>query len=268
MKISAIDNFIEFESGYQEIEIDSKNEVNLNLKGLNKSNVFLKIVDAKKININYEGLSGSDVTLLIWNESKNDLDFIEKYKLLNDSNLKLAYGDLGASGFIRDTFVDLSGKGSSALVKSASLVKSRKHYNICVLSSVPYTSGDIENYSVVLENGDYKMDATGKIAKGAYKSSSHQTSRALCLSDKQTSFIQPNLMIDENDVLASHATSLGRIDESQMVYMQSRGLRINEIMALISFGYLLPIADMIENDQMRDRLKQSIESKVSNECLM
>ena len=48
MKISAIDNFIEFESGYQEIEIDSKNEVNLNLKGLNKSNVFLKIVDAKK----------------------------------------------------------------------------------------------------------------------------------------------------------------------------------------------------------------------------
>ena len=112
------------------------------------------------------------------------------------------------------------------------------------------------------------MDATGRIDRGAYKSESHQTSRALAFSEKQISTIIPNLMIDENDVMASHATSLGRVDENQMVYMQSRGLTVNQVMQLISTGYLLPIADFIDNEDLRNTLRNDIESMVSKECSM
>ncbi len=268
MVITHKENNLKLSKGYQEIIIDSEHEVNLNIKAVLVSNIFLRVVKANSLRINYIGYGESEVTLLIWNDTLNDVEFKETYELLENARLKLAYGDLNGAGLLRNTTVNLNGKNADCLVKSAALVKDRKHYFISVRSMVPYTYGDMENYSVVLKGGNYKMEATGKIDKHAYKSSSHQTSRALCLSDQQTAFIQPNLMIDENDVLASHATSVGRIDENQLVYMQSRGLRLNEIMALISFGYLLPIVEMIENDEMKEKLRQSIESKVSEECLM
>ena len=137
-----------------------------------------------------------------------------------------------------------------------------------VNSNVPYTYGNIENYSVVLDGGNYKMDATGLIKKGAYKSESHQTSRALTFDENQVSTIIPNLIIDENDVMASHATTVGRIDDNHLVYLQSRGLTLEEVMILISTGYLLPIADFIDNEKLRMDLIQKIESMVSKECLM
>lgn len=256
------------QSGYQEVELKVSQPLTLYVEANVGANVFFKITKATDVTIEYKGHPNSDVTFLLWNIANSDIQFKENYAIYKDASLKLCYGDLGPGGFVRDIWVKLLEKGAHALVKSASLVKNKKHYYMNVVSACPYTYGEMENYSVVLEDGDYKMDATGKIEKGAYQSSSHQTSRALCLSDHQTSFIQPNLLIDENDVLASHATSVGRIDEGQMIYMQSRGLKTPDIMALISFGYLLPIVDMIENEEMRDQLRKSIESQVAKECMI
>lgn len=268
MIITEKENNLNLLDGYQEITVDVNDDVILHINAEKNSNVFLKFKNAKNVTINYIGRKDSNVTLLLWNEAVGDMSFVERYNILENAGLKLAYGDLSFVNFKRDCEVYLMEKGANALVKSAALVKNSKDYKINVISASPYTEGDIENYSVVLENGNYKMDATGSIKKGAYQSSSHQTSRAICLSDKQKTFIQPNLLIDDNDVEASHATSVGRLDESQMVYMQSRGLKVNDILALISFGYLLPIADMIENEDMKNQLREAIESQVSKECLM
>ena len=70
------------------------------------------------------------------------------------------------------------------------------------------------------------------------------------------------LLIDENDVEASHATSLGQPDENQLYYMQSRGLSRQSAMELITLGYLLPIASKIQNEKLRDILEKQIELKV------
>ena len=80
--------------------------------------------------------------------------------------------------------------------------------------------------------------------------------------------ILPKLLIDENDVQASHATSVGRIDENQLIYLQSRGLTEGQVLNLISTGYLMPIASFIENEQLQNQLKEEIESKVSASCSM
>lgn len=257
---------IDLKDGYQEIVVDDIS--NLNIKGRFKSDVLIRVKDCKEINIDLEVFDRGNVTLLIWNESNIETKFNENYNVDSNSTLNIAYGDLNSSNFIRNTIVNLNGKYASALVKSASLCKNKKHYSMSVNSNVPYTYGNIENYSVVLDGGNYKMDATGLIKKGAYKSESHQTSRALTFNENQVSTIIPNLIIDENDVMASHATTVGRIDDNHLVYLQSRGLTLEEVMILISTGYLLPIADFIDNEKLRMDLIQKIESMVSKECLM
>ena len=55
-----------------------------------------------------------------------------------------------------------------------------------------------------------------RIVKGAHASESHQTTRVLTLSDHHNSEVVPVLYIDENDVKASHATTLGQPDENQL----------------------------------------------------
>ncbi|MPN41600.1 hypothetical protein SDC9_189154 [bioreactor metagenome] len=76
------------------------------------------------------------------------------------------------------------------------------------------------------------------------------------------------LLIDENDVEASHATSVGQIDENQMVYLQSRGLNEKQVMGLITIGYLMPITGFIQNEELKEVLTNVIESKVTESCSM
>ena len=256
------------QDGYSEWIIDTNDYLELVLVCDGKSDLFVKVKHAENLTFHMQVLENASCTLFIWNESDSDIVFNEKYEVKNNSTLKIAYGECNAANTTRKSTVLLKNEGAVATVKSATLCQSNKNFIIDCISEAPHTEGLIENYSVVLNNGNYKMEATGWIKKGAYGSKSHQTSRALTFDDNQRATILPKLLIDENDVEASHATSVGQIDENQLVYLQSRGLTERQVMSLITIGYLTPIADFIENEELQKRLHDEIESKVSESCLM
>ena len=72
------------------------------------------------------------------------------------------------------------------------------------------------------------------------------------------------LLIDENDVQASHATTLGRVDEDQLYYMQSRGLTQKQCTSLISTGYLMPVTRFIEDETLKTKLQEEMERKIAD----
>ena len=76
------------------------------------------------------------------------------------------------------------------------------------------------------------------------------------------------MLIDENDVEASHAATVGQMDEMQLYYMQSRGLSEMESMALLMSGYLMPIARAINDEKLKDHVIELINSKVSEICYL
>ena len=76
----------------------------------------------------------------------------------------------------------------------------------------------------------------------------------------------PQLLIDENDVEASHATSVGSVDENQLFYMQTRGLTKNEVLSLIAVGYLSFITDVIDDEELKNSIIDHIENKVKEIC--
>jgi Fe-S cluster assembly protein SufD len=121
----------------------------------------------------------------------------------------------------------------------------------------------MRNFAVVMKQGRLMIDAIGSIVNGAKQSKNHQTSRALSFEDGQHSTILPELLIDENDVEASHAMSIGRVDDEQLYYLMSRGLTLPQVTALISSGYLMPVADVIENEEVRSVLREELERKLS-----
>lgn len=256
------------QDGYVEKIINTMDSLEYNITCDKETDLFIQVQAASELKLNIKVLANAKCSILIWNESEQPIKLIEQYGVEHFGQLKVAYGDCGANEAYRDVKVDLVGDGASAIVKSSILAQSKKETTMICTSYKPHTFCQMENYSVVTSDGNYVLDATGVIKKGAVGSASHQTSRALTMSEKPRTTIVPQLLIDENDVEASHATSIGQVDENQMIYLQSRGLTEKQVVGLITRGYLLPIADFIEREELKDQLTKKIESKVEATCSM
>ena len=62
--------------------------------------------------------------------------------------------------------------------------------------------------------------------------------------------------------------SIGRVDDDVLYYMMSRGLNLQQCTSLISTGYLMPITEVITNEELRTKLREELERKMSDLCSM
>lgn len=63
--------------------------------------------------------------------------------------------------------------------------------------------------------------------------------RVLLLSSDATAEAVPDLEILNNEVKCSHAATVGRIDEEQIFYLNSRGIETNKAKQMIAEGFLV-----------------------------
>lgn len=257
------------DSKIREIVIDASFPLTLALSAPKQSccAVVVRIRQASALTIRVKAEAGSRVTLLYWNESSAPITITEENEVYRDAQFKAAYVQLNPGTVAQSSKTVLKEPGAEALLQSAVIAQTEKQFVIDCIHEAGQTSGIMENYSIVLQGGRYRMEATGKIEKGARQAKSHQTSRALTFDAKQTASILPKLLIDENDVEASHATTIGQMDENQMYYLQSRGLSEDEAIRLVTIGYLLPIVRISEDPDLQKALAQEIETKVNEVCL-
>ena len=74
----------------------------------------------------------------------------------------------------------------------------------------------------------------------------------------------PILLIEEGDVYAGHAASVGRVDPIQLFYLMSRGITQKEAERLIIFGFLAPVVNELPIEAVKKQLVQVIEGKYAN----
>ena len=227
--------------------------------------VFFDIKEIGRLKINVDVLSNVTAKIIFWNQSKSDMEIQELYNLNKDAYLNLIYGELADGNIIRHMTVNLY-KGSEVLVDGASVTDSNKNQTFIANHLEQNTTSNLNNYGIVSDGGDYFLDVVGSIVNGATGSKAHQDSRLLTISENQKTTVVPQLLIDENDVEASHAATVGQIDEMQLYYMQSRGLSKMESMALLMSGYLMPIARAITDEKLSEHVETLINNKVSEIC--
>ncbi len=249
--------------GNSEFIIDTERDIELSFRSNGKSDVFIRINKAGKIVIRGFIDNEDCVSLLFWNSSDSNLTIDESYNIMTNSQINISYGECNDFNITRNTYVALLNEGAKACISSASLVNAKKSYKMNIVNFNRDTYGEIKNYAVVLGNGELFIDAIGKIVKGAIYAKSHQTSRALCFKDTKAARLIPELLIDENNVQASHAMSVGRIDEAQLYYMQARGLSIEQCVTLISKGYLIPIVESISDEKLKEVLIEELNNKIN-----
>ena len=124
------------------------------------------------------------------------------------------------------------------------------------------SDGQILKHGVMKDSASSIFNGIGKIEHGATKANAEQESRVLMLSPKARGDANPILLIDEDDVTAGHAASVGRVDPVQLYYLMSRGITKQEAERLVIHGFLAPVVNVLPIEGVKKQLTEVIERKV------
>lgn len=182
-----------------------------------------------------------------------------------DATIDWALGQMNDGNTISDNTTRLVGDNSTSQAKAVSVGRGNQTQNFTTTLHHygKHTDGFILQRGVMTEASTAIFNAIGKIEHGGTKSNSEQESRVLMLSERARGDANPILLIDEDDVTAGHAASVGRVDPVQMYYLKSRGIPEEEARRLLIHGFLDPVVSQLPIESVKEQLKQVIERKVN-----
>ena len=217
------------------------------------ANITVEVITQTGAQIKFSAIDrlGENVTAYISRRGKLD----------DDSMIDWAIGVMNEGNVIADFDSDLFGRGSHADMKVVALSRGKQIQGIDsrVTNYGCNSIGNILQHGVILEKGTLTFNGIGHIIKGAKGADAQQESRVLMLSDKARSDANPILLIDENDVTAGHAASIGQVDPEDMYYLMSRGLDQATAERLVVRGFLGSVIVEVPVKEVRVEMIETID---------
>nr|WP_245626337.1 Fe-S cluster assembly protein SufD [Companilactobacillus heilongjiangensis] len=175
-------------------------------------------------------------------------------------------GMMNSGNTIADFDTDLYGEGSHSEIKVVDITSGRQQQgiNTRVTNYGKHSIGNINQRGIIMDRSRLIFNGIGHIINGASGSNAEQQNRVLMMSSKAHGDANPILLIDENDVLAGHAASVGQVDQKQLYYLMSRGIDKKTAQRLVIRGFLGDVLVSIPSKQIREQLVQTIERKLEN----
>ena len=241
---------------------DSLNVINIETEV--NANCYFLFEDLSNISeLNITILEGSYVKLaMILDKELNNIK-INIY-ILGHSSLEGYVADFSKNKLDFNAIINLKEEGASCYFKLASLSanKDDKNINVSVNHLVAKTYGKVDNYGVCKDLGRLLFAGTSYIVNGAIKSKTEQNAKIMVFDEESNAIAKPILKIDENDIEASHAAVVGKINDEHLFYLTSRGISELDAKQLITFGYLKPILLGFNDEKNKDYISSLIERRM------
>jgi len=239
---------------------------------LNNGSLVLEVNDSIDISeesfktsfVDYKLVVNSDLEVrnisLIKQGNSNVLKKIEINK--NDKYEQIII-DLFDNDYQFKSIIDINGENSYCYSRVASMAASNsKRMSIGVNHNTIGSSSKLDNYGVVSADGNLLFEIMGSIKKGCKKSNVLQNNKIILFDEKSTGEIKPLLYIDENDVSASHAAAVGKVDDNHIFYLMSRGISAIDAKKTIAIGYLKPVLEYISDEKIKKEINLLMEKEV------
>ncbi|WP_066192495.1 MULTISPECIES: Fe-S cluster assembly protein SufD [Gracilibacillus] len=181
-----------------------------------------------------------------------------------DARIEWNLGQMNDGNTVSENITHLLGDNSYSYAKTVAVGRGNQiqNYTAKIVNFGKQSEGFILQHGVMKDNASAIFNGIGKIEHGASKANAEQESRVLMLSKGARGDANPILLIDEDDVMAGHAASVGRVDPVQLYYLMSRGISQQEAERLIIHGFLAPVVSEIPITAVRNQLTEVIEGKV------
>ena len=187
-------------------------------------------------------------------------------QLEKDSNLTIHNISTGAALSRSRMDIDLLGNGSEFSLDGIYFgEESQIHDNRVFVNHLgKNTSSNMITKGVLGDQSSSIFTGTIHIAEGAEKTESHQENRNILLSEEATAQSVPNLEILCDDVICSHGSSVGPIEENIYHYVMSRGIKKVDADKLLIKGFFNEVINDSKWAKVHDKVSEIIDRKYMN----
>jgi Fe-S cluster assembly protein SufD len=213
----------------------------------------------------YVGAGASVQVASVRSLSENVHDYTFRRAVVDrDGKMEWILGEMNDGNTVANNTTILKGSGSRVETKTVSVGTGTQRQNLTsqVQHIGTHSESDMVSKAVMTGEATTILNGITKIEKGAEKSNGEQAENILMLSEKARGDANPILLIDEDDVKAGHAASVGRVSEMSIFYLMSRGISRQEAERLIILGFLEPVVAEIPIEEVKNRLRQALERKL------
>lgn len=133
----------------------------------------------------------------------------------------------------------LIGEGAHAALLGLTDTSAKQHTDqlVHVEHASPNTTSDQLFKSVVYGESNSSFTGCIQVAPGATGTEAHQLSRGLMMSSDAQLNTRPRLRIDNDDVQCSHGASVSELEENELFYLATRGIKRPEARALLAHAF-------------------------------
>jgi Fe-S cluster assembly protein SufD len=163
-----------------------------------------------------------------------------------------------------ETHVTHAGHGAHVEMNGAYLLKDQRHFDL----TTRVTHAEIDGTTTQLIKGLVRDTATGVfqgrilVERGADGTDARMRHQALILNDGAHIRAKPELEIYADDVQCAHGNTIGALDEETLFFAMSRGIPEDAARAMLTQAFVMPVADMIEDEALRDKVVEFLAQHV------
>jgi Fe-S cluster assembly protein SufD len=184
---------------------------------------------------------GAELLHVRINEAGEDVQILghTSVRVAERANYRCLTLDLGAK-LAREAFrIDLAGDGAQTHLDGLAVPSGERHADSDVLITHNATRTVSRQHfrGIVDERGRGVYSGKVRVAAGAQKSNSSQSSANLLLSRRAEADTRPQLEIYADDVVCNHGAATGAIDPDALFYLQSRGIQAEAARRMIAWGF-------------------------------
>ena len=210
----------------------------------------------------------SNLEIILSVTSSKDINIVNSIyaQLEKDSNLTLHNISTGAALSRSRMDIDLLGNGSEFSLDGIYFGEETQiHDNRVFVNHLgKNTSSNMITKGVLGDQSSSIFTGTIHIAEGAEKTESHQENRNILLSEEATAQSVPNLEILCDDVICSHGSSVGPIEENIYHYVMSRGIKKVDADKLLIKGFFNEVINDSKWDIVHGKVSEIIDRKYMN----
>jgi Fe-S cluster assembly protein SufD len=194
---------------------------------------------------------------------KVTLHNLENFDLLKDAQLTNVSLHLGSAEARLETKGSMLGSGAE--FENFSLALGREDQLIDLRTMQHHLASNCRSNLVcknaLLNKSKSIFSGMIKVEKKARCSDALQTNRNLLMSEEAVADSIPGLEISANEVKCSHGATTSRIDEQELFYLLSRGIKPNHAEKLIALGFFEEVVEKIVLEEQMEIARNLISQK-------
>jgi Fe-S cluster assembly protein SufD len=165
----------------------------------------------------------------------------------------------GAALSRTNIYTTLDGEGAGATLNGLYMLDGEQHcdHQTKIEHAQPNCFSR-ELYKGVLDGASHGV-FNGKVYVDpiAQKTDGKQTNKVLLLSERAQVDTKPQLEIFADDVKCTHGATVGRVDETALFYMKSRGINKELARRLLTYAFAAEVLETIEIEAVRQELERA-----------